>query len=352
MSREIKLGAFAFIVLLVSIWGYTFLKGKNPLKKSFTFETTYGDVTSLSKSSKVFLNGYAVGSVLDVDLNPNNLKEMVVTFNVEGDYKIPKNAIIEQINDGIVGGKVLSITFDKQCTGADCADNGDRMGSKIKGLIGSMVDTNEALDYASAIGTELSSVISNLGGEGQEGALNQTITELQTTMENMAKLTETTNRIMNQSARNLTKTMENMASITGNLAESNAQITSMLSNFNQVSTQLKDANMGNTINSTTATLEKAKTAINQLQGTLTNADTAMKNLNSLIAKANTGDGTLSMLLNDKELYTNLESTTKNLSFLLQDFRLNPSRYVKVSVFGGKNKDPYVKPENDPAFEKN
>ena len=44
-------------------------------------------------------------------------------------------------------------------------------------------------------------------------------------------------------------------------------------------------------------------------------------------------------------------TSKNLSFLLQDFRLNPSRYVKVSVFGGKNKDPYVKPENDPAYEK-
>jgi len=352
MSRETKLGIFAFLVLIVSIWGYTFLKGKNPLKKSFTFETVYSDVTSLSKSSKVFINGYAVGSVLDVELNTENLKEMIVSFNTEGDFKIPKDAVVEQINDGIVGGKVLSITFDKQCTGADCAEKRDRLQGKVVGLLGSMVGAGEVKEYASAIGGELSNVVAKIGSEDGEGALNATVLELQKTMENMAKLTETTNKIMNQSARNLTKTMQNMAAITGNLAENNAQITTMLQNFSQVSTQLKDANVGNTIASTTQTLDEAKKAMTQLQGTITNADSAMKNLHALMNKANSGDGTLAMLLNDQELYTNLESTTKNLSLLLQDFRLNPSRYVKVSVFGGKNKDPYVKPENDPAFDKN
>jgi len=33
--------------------------------------------------------------------------------------------------------------------------------------------------------------------------------------------------------------------------------------------------------------------------------------------------------------------------LLQDFRLNPKRYVNVSVFGKKQKD-YTLPDNDPA----
>ena len=90
----------------------------------------------------------------------------------------------------------------------------------------------------------------------------------------------------------------------------------------------------------------------QLQSTLSKADEAMVSLNDIMAKAGSGEGTLAQLLNDKKLYNNLEMTSKNLSLLLQDLRLNPGRYVKVSVFGGKNKDPYVKPENDPAFEKN
>jgi len=57
---------------------------------------------------------------------------------------------------------------------------------------------------------------------------------------------------------------------------------------------------------------------------------------------------MAKLLNDGELYDNLNNTSKNLDFFLQDLRLNPSRYVKVSVFGKKDKGGYVKPENDPA----
>lgn len=350
MGREIKLGIFAFVVLLISIWGYTFLKGKNLLKKSFTFEAVYDDVTSLSKSSPVYINGYKVGSVIDVKLNEQNLQQMVVSFEVENDFKIPKSASAKMINDGIVGGKALSVVFDVQCTGSDCAQDGDRLEGEVVGLLGSLIKKEELQEYASTIGKEFGTVISSLGTEGSEGAVNHTLLELQRTMENMATLTATTNRIMNQSANNLTKTMQNMASITSNLAENNAQITAMLQNFNAVSGQLKDANIGNTIATTTETIDAAKVAMSQLQGTLTNADATVKNLNELLTKASSGDGTLAKLINDKQLYANLEQTTMNMSLLLQDLRLNPSRYVKVSVFGRKNKDEYVLPENDPAFE--
>ena len=53
------------------------------------------------------------------------------------------------------------------------------------------------------------------------------------------------------------------------------------------------------------------------------------------------------LMNDKELYSNLNNASRELDLLLQDFRLNPKRYVNVSVFGKKQKD-YELPEDDPA----
>jgi len=55
------------------------------------------------------------------------------------------------------------------------------------------------------------------------------------------------------------------------------------------------------------------------------------------------------LLNDNDMYDNLESTSKNLSLLLQDLRLNPKRYFRFSVFGRKG-DQYKYPEDDPAFD--
>ena len=354
MSGEIKLGAFAFVVLLLAIWGYTYLKGENLLSKSFTFKTAFTDVSQLTRSSPVYINGYAVGSVLKIELNPDNLREIVVEFYVENDYKIPSDAIIILQSDGLVAGKALSIQFDKQCNGANCAKKNHIFEGRSIGMIQSMLggDTEEVKEYASLLGKELTKSISQLGTEGGEGAINQSLLELQTTMENMSKLTATANSILSRSAKSLTSTIDNMSAITGNLAENNAQITSMLANFNTISSQLKDANVGNTINSTTATIESAQKTIEQLQGTLKNADQAMKSLDGVLTKASSGDGTMAKLLNDKELYSNLESTSKNLSLLLQDLRLNPSRYVKVSVFGGKNKDPYVLPEDDPANKKN
>jgi phospholipid/cholesterol/gamma-HCH transport system substrate-binding protein len=56
---------------------------------------------------------------------------------------------------------------------------------------------------------------------------------------------------------------------------------------------------------------------------------------------------LGKLVNDKALYNNLADASRELDLLLQDFRLNPKRYVNVSVFGKKQID-YAVPEEDPA----
>jgi len=189
-------------------------------------------------------------------------------------------------------------------------------------------------------------------GEGDPNSpLNKTINNLQMTMENMAKLTASMDDMVRRSSTNLQKTMSNMESVTANLAQNNAQINGILSNLNTVSADLKNANLGGTVTNMGTAVDGANDVMNSLNTTAQSAEISVKQLNEVIAKMNSGDGTLARLLNEKELYENLEMTSKNMSLLLQDLRLNPGRYVKVSVFGGKNDDEYVKPENDPAFKK-
>jgi phospholipid/cholesterol/gamma-HCH transport system substrate-binding protein len=57
-------------------------------------------------------------------------------------------------------------------------------------------------------------------------------------------------------------------------------------------------------------------------------------------------------VNDEELYNNLSQASLELNTLLEDLRLNPQRYVHVSVFGKKaSKQPYTPPSEEEPAEK-
>ncbi|HEX2616780.1 MAG TPA: hypothetical protein VHL57_04510, partial [Flavobacteriales bacterium] len=52
-----------------------------------------------------------------------------------------------------------------------------------------------------------------------------------------------------------------------------------------------------------------------------------------------GQGTLGKLMKDDSLYNNLTAASHELDLLLEDLRMNPNRYVHLSLFGKKDKLP-------------
>ena len=63
-----------------------------------------------------------------------------------------------------------------------------------------------------------------------------------------------------------------------------------------------------------------------------------------MADVQSGKGSFGKMIKDESLYNNFDKTSKELELLLQDVRLNPTRYVNVSLFGKKNK-PYFAPKD-------
>jgi phospholipid/cholesterol/gamma-HCH transport system substrate-binding protein len=140
---------------------------------------------------------------------------------------------------------------------------------------------------------------------------------------------------LKKSLAELSKTMEELhkVSLSANsiLDDNKGQIKGMVTNFNkvskdfsQISDSLNKANLGQ--------------AAKNLEKTLANVDKMMSNLEA-------GKGTMGKLITDEALYNNLAKTSKELDLLVEDVRLNPTRYINISVFGKKNK-PYVAPVND------
>ena len=65
---------------------------------------------------------------------------------------------------------------------------------------------------------------------------------------------------------------------------------------------------------------------------------------AIVTGLDNGEGSVGKLLKDEKLYENLEGASKELEKLLEDVRLNPKRYVHVSVFGKKQKE-YAAPND-------
>jgi phospholipid/cholesterol/gamma-HCH transport system substrate-binding protein len=153
------------------------------------------------------------------------------------------------------------------------------------------------------------------------------------TLENLNKITASMivstaalEQLLNAQSGALAKTLNNVSSITGNLASNNEKINSVVTNLDKTTTKLAQLD---------------------LQSTLSSLDSTINNLKSLTGKFNSNDGTLGLLFNDPSLYKNLASTSNKLNLLLDDIRVNPKRYVSVSIFGKKqNNQPLMVPLPD------
>jgi len=83
---------------------------------------------------------------------------------------------------------------------------------------------------------------------------------------------------------------------------------------------------------------------NDLKSAVAYFNATAKELKDITGKTNQLLTEMGKLLQDEQLYVNLEGTAKQMELLLEDFRLQPKRYVHFSLFGKKNKG-YTTPKD-------
>lgn len=347
MSREIKIGILTLVVLITMIWGYTFLKGRNLLSPATELITTYSDVTDLNVSSPVMVNGFKVGTVTKIRLNDKDVKKMDVHYLIDNDYDIPKDAVANLKSLGFVSGKGIFLEFEKPCSDGNCAKSGDHIEGKTVGLLGAMFGEDEISNYSTELTASVRSILANIGKQGEPGSINETVRQLEIISKNIAAVAISTNQLMQNSSTNLEKTIENISNISSALANSNQKLESIISNINKVTGDLAKSDLNSTVTRANETLASSKNAIDELKSTLVSTTTTLKDLSAIMGKIDKGDGSMAKLMNDKQLYNNLEAATRNLNLLLQDLRLNPKRYAHFSIFG-KKQEAYTLPDEDPA----
>lgn len=353
MSNEVKIGILGIVALTVLILGYKFLSGKNIFSNVTSIYVEYENIDLLSNSTPVLKNGFQVGVVSNISIKDNDPNTILVEFEINGDIKFPKSTQFIIASNGLMGDKMVKMIYDTPCSN-DCAQSGDYLQGGTQGLITSMIGEPEDMKrYVDVLSAEVKRTVKGvndaLEDPDTENKLAQSVRQLQSTIDNLNKMTGNLNRLIQASAGSMTSSMQNFASISDNLKNSNQDISQLISNVNEITNNLKTAPIDSTFENANTMIKSSEKTMESLQVTLEKTNTSLNNVNSLLKKMDDGEGNLGKLANDEQLYDNLTRTTKNMDLLLQDLRLNPKRYINVSVFGKKQKE-YDLPAEDPAFE--
>jgi len=346
MRKEVKIGALVLIVSAIMVWGFNFLKGKDLFAKSLSLETNYSYVDQLSPSSPVLINGVKVGNVTDVQLDKSNVKNVVVKFTIEDVDHVPKTAKAALVSVGLMGGKAINIVFKKPCSGnGDCLEDGDKLVGETVGMLSSMLGEDAIDGYVETAQTKINELMGNEDGGDSDFTLM--LEDLKGSIANLNTITEKVNKILASSAYDVKNVTNNLESFTNTLNASSSKLTGIINNVDAVTQDLKNANIAQTVNTAESAIAETKTAITSIKSTIETTNQTMARVTDLVNKVENGEGSLGMLVNDKELYKDLQNTSEEIGLLLQDVRLNPKRYINVSVFGKKQTE-YTNPKDDPA----
>jgi phospholipid/cholesterol/gamma-HCH transport system substrate-binding protein len=317
ISNETKVGALAAIAITLLILGFNYLKGKSLFDSRKKIYALYGKVDGLNVSNGVFINGVQVGTVSDIHEADKDLNQITVVISLDKDINIPKNSIAE-IKGNPLGTSTININKGDS---KYFMNKGDTL--KTENALGITGELKKALGpvMTKVEGSlqSLDSVLRIVGSMFDEKAKNN----IQGILGNVNSITAqlitssaSLNSLLNNQSGALAQSLNNMSAFTGNLAKNNEQVTKMMANAEKATANIANLKLDETLATLSKTMEELKTTI---------------------GKINSKEGSLGMLINDKKLYNNLESTTRSLNTLIDDLRVHPKRYVSISVFGKKDK---------------
>lgn len=314
VKNELKIGILVVVAIVMFVLGLNFLKGKSIFSSENEYYTYYDNVQGLQESASVQLSGLTVGRVSGIELQKD--KRIKVIFTLDKKVSIPTGSFAKlAAADLISGTKIINLELSDSSSsylkdgsfvqGKDFTGLLDNLSENVSPLVSSLQHTIVTVDT-------LVHSVNSLFNEETRRHLNQSMVSLDLALRQLAGLATS----LNDQSKNLSGVIENANSITANLANSNGKISNTLTNLETFSNTLSRAEMDKTLNSLQA---------------------AAAGLQGIVAKINDSQGSLGMMLSDKQLYNNLTETLSTLDVLLADLKAHPAKYINVSVFGRKVK---------------
>ncbi|MBP1615049.1 MAG: hypothetical protein H6Q13_2497 [Bacteroidetes bacterium] len=293
-TKEVKIGIASIMALCVIVYGLNYLKGVSMFKPSSYFYVKYQNINGLAKSSPVFADGYRIGIVRDIAYDYTHPGNVTVEVELDKDMRIPKGSSAELVSE-MLGGVRMNILLANNPR--ESYSTGDTIpGSLNNGL---MESVSTLMPQMEQILPKLDSILASLNTILSDPNIPTALNSIKNTTANLEVASGQLKVLMRKDVPLLA-----------------GKLNTIGDNFVVVSSNLKGIDYAATFNK---------------------IDSTLANIKLITERLNSKDNSMGLLLNDPQLYNNLNTTSANAASLLEDLRINPKRYVHFSLFGKKQK---------------
>jgi phospholipid/cholesterol/gamma-HCH transport system substrate-binding protein len=313
MTRDAKVGlllAVSGVILVVAV----FLIGdqEGVWESKYQLRIYYEEVEGLLPGAPVRLSGLRVGSVDEIRFSEEKPEQLEVTISVDEDVKqrirADSKAYIGSL--GLLGDKTMEITVGSP--DSMMLEEGEMVKAGSSGSIQAIINQGgQVMANLKDASHEAKEIIEKINqGEGSLGLFvndPKVYFDLNKLLDLTAELTEKLESGEGSFAKFVTDTAF-YAGLTNFLTTTNSILDTLAHGEGTLPMLMKDPE-----------------PFRDLQA-------IVKDWRELTDQVKAGEGTAGRLLTDDSLYVNLSRTLDRTEALIRDFRENPGRYIKFSIF--------------------
>ncbi len=292
MRREVRIGIFVGIALLI-LGTFIFIVGDLGLlfqKPGYTLYVNFDTTAGLEKTAAVRMSGVKIGFVKDISLSGRRAR---VQISIKPAFKIPEGSKGTLASLGILGEKDLEIIPGDKDTYLE-------PGSTIEGL--PAVSFDQLGNLLLSAGTEIKEVGESLKQiMGKESAAN-----LKSILQNFSDLSTDLKDVVGSNKEQLARGIQASSGAAQTFSQKIAEVSQNLDKTIALFHTIAEENR-----------ENIKLDLERIKDLVTKLGESIDLLNQALDKINKGEGTVGKLVNQPELYHEASGAVKKASNIVR-----------------------------------
>ncbi len=336
IGRELLVGSVVVAGIAVAVIGSLWLSGSGFGSENVPLEVVVRDIGQLREGNSVKYRGVPLGRVRSFSVVDGG-DAIRVQLSLDNDLSLPDDAAALVAPESLFGDWQVEIISAARFPGFDYLDVDSLDVSPLQPgvpVLGGY--TIPDISRLTATANEISENLSILSQRVEEAFTEETAEDLRRAIVNLRQISATLRDFTSEQAGSFTEVTDDIRTAASEISAAAQAGRSTLDRMNGIMAEAEIDSIFADVEVAADNLAGITTGVagstDEITRTLARADSVFARIDRITARVDAGEGFVGQLLSDTVLVGQTNSVLVELELLLRDFRENPSRYVRLSIF--------------------